>query len=53
VQSRACRESLWHDGDDFSQAAMARDVFEDAARGRFIGNVRRHILGRVKEEALP
>jgi catalase len=45
---------LRRDDDDFSQAgAMVREVFDDAARDRFVGNVAGHILGGVKEETLP
>jgi catalase len=32
---------------------MVREVFDDAARDRFVGNVAGHILGGVKEETLP
>jgi catalase len=46
--------ALRRDDDDFGQAgAMVRDVFDDAARDRFVGNVAGHILGGVKEETLP
>ena len=46
--------TLRADDDDFSQAgAMVRDVFDDDARERFVGNVAGHILGGVKDETLP
>ena len=46
--------TLRPDDDDFSQAGtMVREVFDDAARDRFVGNVAGHILGGVKDETLP
>lgn len=46
--------TLRAEDDDFSQAgAMVREVFDDAARERFVGNVAGHILGGVKPETLP
>jgi catalase len=46
--------TLRRDDDDFGQAgAMVRDVFDDAARDRFVGSVAGHILGGVKDETLP
>ena len=46
--------SLRADDDDFSQAGtMVREVFDDAARDRFVGNVAGHILGGVRDETLP
>ena len=46
--------TLRRDDDDFSQAGtMVRQVFDDAARDRFVGNVAGHILGGVNEETLP
>jgi catalase len=46
--------TLRRDDDDFSQAGtMVREVFDDAARDRFVGNVAGHILGGVNEETLP
>jgi catalase len=32
---------------------MVREVFDDDARDRFVGNVAGHILGGVKHETLP
>ncbi len=32
---------------------MVREVFDDAARDRFVGNVAGHILGGVRDETLP
>jgi catalase len=49
-----CAYTLRPDDDDFSQAGtMVREVFDDTARDRFVGNVAGHILGGVKEETLP
>jgi catalase len=46
--------TLRRDDDDFGQAgAIVRDVFDDASRDRFVGNVAGHILAGVKEETLP
>ena len=46
--------TLRRDDDDFSQAGtMVREVFDDAARDRFVGNVAGHVLGGVKNETLP
>ena len=46
--------TLRRDDDDFSQAGtMVREVFDDAARDRFVGNVAGHILGGVNDETLP
>lgn len=42
------------DDDDFSQAgALVREVWDDAQRERFVGNVAGHILGGVSDEILP
>jgi catalase len=46
--------TLRRDDDDFSQAGtMVREVFDEAARDRFVRNVAGHILGGVNEETLP
>lgn len=46
--------TLRPDDDDFRQAgAMIREVFDDAARDRFVGNVAGHLLGGVKDQTLP
>jgi catalase len=46
--------ALRKDDDDFSQAGtLVREVWDDAARERFVGNVAGHILGGVKEQTLP
>jgi catalase len=40
--------------DDFGQAGtLVREVFDDAARERFVGNVAGHILGGVSDKVLP
>lgn len=45
--------TLREDDDDFSQAGtMVREVFDDAARERFVGNVAGHLLGGVSEPVL-
>jgi len=46
--------TLRRDDDDFRQAGtMVREVFDDAARDRFVGNVAGHVLDGVKDETLP
>ncbi len=46
--------TLRRDDDDFRQAGtMVREVFDDAARDRLVGNVAAHVLGGVKDETLP
>jgi catalase len=46
--------TLRRDDDDFGQAGtMVREVFDDAARDRFVGNVAGHVLVGVKDETLP
>ncbi len=46
--------TLRRDDDDFRQAGtMVREVFDDAARDRLVGNVTAHVLGGVKDETLP
>ncbi|HEY1134911.1 MAG TPA: catalase [Nocardioides sp.] len=45
--------TLRADDDDFGQAGiLVRDVFDDAARERFVGNVAGHLLGGVSEPIL-
>ncbi|WP_232676236.1 catalase [Nocardioides sp. R-C-SC26] len=45
--------TLRADDDDFSQpGTLVRDVFDDAARDRFVGNVAGHLLGGVSEPIL-
>jgi catalase len=46
--------TLREDDDDFSQPrTMINEVFDDAARERFVENVAGHILGGVKDDTLP
>jgi catalase len=46
--------ALRADDDDFGQAGtLVREVWDDAARERFVSNVAGHILGGVKPETLP
>jgi catalase len=46
--------ALRPDDDDFGQAGtLVREVWDDAQRERFVGNVAGHILGGVKPETLP
>ncbi len=46
--------ALRADDDDFGQArTMVNEVWDDAQRERFVGNVAGHILGGVKPETLP
>jgi catalase len=46
--------SLRPEDDDFGQAGtMVREVWDDAARERFVNNVAGHILGGVSERLLP
>ncbi len=46
--------TLHAEDDDFGQAGtLVREVFDDAMRERFVGNVAGHILGGVKDETLP
>ncbi len=45
--------TLREDDDDFSQArAMVNEVWDDAARERFVGNVAGHLLGGVSQPIL-
>jgi catalase len=45
---------LREEDDDFGQAGtLVREVFDDAMRERFVGNVAGHILGGVSDEILP
>ncbi|GAA4691643.1 catalase [Nocardioides nanhaiensis] len=45
---------LREDDDDFGQArALVNDVWDDAQRERFVGNVAGHVLGGVSDEVLP
>ena len=45
--------TLRQDDDDFSQpGALVRDVWDDAARARFVDTVAGHLLGGVKGEVL-
>jgi catalase len=45
---------LREEDDDFGQAGtLVREVFDDAMRERFVGNVAGHILGGVSDETLP
>jgi catalase len=45
---------LHAEDDDFTQpGTMVREVFDDAARERFVGNVAGHILGGVSDRILP
>jgi catalase len=45
--------TLREDDDDFSQpGTLVREVFDDAARERFVGNVAGHLLGGVSEPIL-
>jgi catalase len=46
--------ALRRDDDDFTQPrTMINEVWDDAARERFVGNVAGHILGGVSDEILP
>jgi catalase len=45
--------TLREDDDDFGQpGTLVREVFDDAARDRFVGNVAGHLLGGVSEPIL-
>lgn len=45
--------TLHEDDDDFSQAgALVREVMDDAARDRMVGNISGHLLNGVSEEIL-
>jgi len=46
--------ALHAEDDDFTQpGTMLREVFDDAARDRLVGNVAGHILGGVSDKILP
>ena len=46
--------TLRADDDDFGQAGtLVREVWDDAQRERFVGNVAGHILGGVKRRRCP